>query len=60
MYRLFEEEARTAVEAGLTIPAMDYLLRCSHTFNVLNTRGAIGVNERVSYFSRMCDLATYR
>lgn len=57
IYRLSEAEARTAVEAGLSIPAMDYLLRCSHFFNLLDARGAIGVNERVSYFSRMRDLA---
>ncbi len=57
MYRLFEEEAKSAIAAGLVIPAHDYILRCSHTFNVLDARGAIGVTERASYFARMRDLA---
>ena len=57
MYRLFEEEAKAAIAAGLVIPAHDYVLRCSHTFNVLDARGAIGVTERASYFARMRDLA---
>jgi len=53
MYRLFEEEARTAVENGLVVPALDYLLRQSHTFNLLDTRGAVGVTERAGFFARM-------
>ena len=57
MYRLFEEEAKAAIAAGLVMPAHDYILRCSHTFNVLDARGAIGVTERASYFARMRDLA---
>ncbi len=57
MYRLFEAEARNALAAGLVIPAHDYVLRCSHTFNVLDARGAIGVTERASFFARMRDLA---
>jgi len=57
MYNLFEAEAKNALAAGLVIPAHDYVLRCSHTFNVLDARGAIGVTERASYFGRMRDLA---
>jgi glycyl-tRNA synthetase len=57
MYDLFEAEARSCLEAGLVIPAHDYILRCSHTFNVLDARGAIGVTERATYFRRMRDLA---
>ncbi len=57
MYDLFEAEARAALEAGLVIPAHDYVLRCSHTFNVLDARGAIGVTERAAFFARMRDLA---
>ena len=57
MYDLFEAEAKSAIAAGLVIPAHDYILRCSHTFNVLDARGAIGVTERASYFARMRDLA---
>jgi glycyl-tRNA synthetase len=57
MYDLFEAEAKNCLEAGLVIPAHDYILRCSHTFNVLDSRGAIGVTERATYFRRMRDLA---
>ncbi len=57
LYDLFEAEAQAAVEAGLVIPAHDYVLRCSHTFNVLDARGAIGVTERARYFARMRELA---
>ncbi len=56
MYNLYEAEARSCMERGLVIPAYDYILRCSHTFNVLDSRGAIGVTERASYFGRMRDL----
>jgi len=57
MYDLFEAEAKSCLGAGLVIPAHDYILRCSHTFNVLDSRGAIGVTERATYFRRMRDLA---
>ncbi|MDY7078224.1 MAG: glycine--tRNA ligase subunit beta [Chloroflexota bacterium] len=57
MYDLFEAEAQSCLEAGLVTPAHDYVLRCSHTFNLLDTRGAIGVTERATYFHRMRDLS---
>ncbi len=57
MYDLYEIECRDALAQGLVLPAYDYLLKCSHTFNVLDTRGAIGVTERQAYFGRMRDLA---
>ena len=57
MYDLFEAEAKALIAAGLVIPAHDYVLRCSHTFNLLDSRGAIGVTERAHYFARMRDLA---
>ncbi len=57
MYQLFDEEARSALASGLVLPAHDYLLRCSHTFNVLDARGAIGVTQRAQYFARMRDLS---
>lgn len=53
MYDLFEAEAKDLIAAGLVIPAHDYVLRCSHTFNLLDARGAIGVTERAHYFARM-------
>ncbi len=57
MYDLFEKEAEICISHNLVLPAHDYLLKCSHTFNVLDSRGAIGVTERQAYFGRMRDLA---
>ena len=57
MYDLFEAEANACLEQGLLIPAHDYVLKCSHTFNVLDTRGAIGVTERQAFFGRMRGMA---
>ena len=56
IYSLYEAEAKSCMERGLVIPAYDYILRCSHTFNILDARGAVGVTERASYFGRMRDL----
>ncbi|MCA9902284.1 MAG: glycine--tRNA ligase subunit beta, partial [Anaerolineae bacterium] len=55
-YDVYERESQRALEANLLAPAYDYILKCSHLFNVLDTRGAIGVTERASYFRRMRDM----
>ena len=52
-YNFYEAECLRCLEAGLVTPAHDYVLKCSHTFNILDTRGAIGVTERAGYFGRM-------
>jgi glycyl-tRNA synthetase len=57
MYDLFEGEAKNCLAHNLVIPAHDFVLRCSHTFNLLDSRGAIGVTERAYYFGRMRELA---
>lgn len=57
MFEEYEAEAISCLEAGLMLPAHDYVLKCSHTFNILDTRGAIGVTERAGLFGRMRDLA---
>jgi len=59
LYKLYEAEARACLghEPPLVIPAHDYVLKCSHTFNVLDARGAIGVTERAGYFAKMRDLS---
>ncbi|TEU09012.1 MAG: glycine--tRNA ligase subunit alpha, partial [Anaerolineales bacterium] len=57
LYNLYEAEAQNALERGLVIPAHDYVLKCSHAFNVLDARGAVGVTERARYFARMRDIA---
>ncbi|MDD5466533.1 MAG: glycine--tRNA ligase subunit beta [Anaerolineales bacterium] len=57
MFDLYVREAEACLEQELVLPAHDYVLKCSHTFNVLDTRGAIGVTERQAFFGRMRDLS---
>lgn len=57
MYELYASECNACLEQGLVLPAHDYVLKCSHTFNILDARGAIGVTERQGYFRRMRDMA---
>ncbi|WP_235030692.1 glycine--tRNA ligase subunit beta [Nonomuraea solani] len=54
--RLFEEyagEARRMLDARLPLPAHTYVLKCSHAFNVLDSRGAVSTTERAKSFARM-------
>ena len=57
MYDLYKAEAEACLAQGLVVPAHDYVLKCSHTFNVLDTRGAIGVTERQAFFGQIRELA---
>jgi glycyl-tRNA synthetase len=57
MYELFALEARACLDQNLVLPAHDYILKMSHTFNVLDTRGAVGVTERQAMFGQMRDLS---
>jgi len=52
-----ESEATRCLEAGLVIPAYECTLRCSHLFNVLDSRGAVSVTERVALIKRVRNLA---
>ena len=52
-----EAECRQLVELGLPLPAYDQVLKCSHTFNLLDARGAISVTERAAYIGRVRNLA---
>ena len=56
VYDTYEREVGRALEGDATISAYDYVLKCSHLFNVLDTRGAIGVTERAKYFRSMRDM----
>ncbi len=56
VYDTYEREYARALEGDALISAYDYVLKCSHLFNVLDTRGAIGVTERANYFRRMRDM----
>ena len=57
MYDLFSAEADACLAQGLLVPAHDYVLKSSHTFNILDARGAISVAERQAFFRRMRELA---
>jgi glycyl-tRNA synthetase len=57
VFERFEREAEACLAQGLVLPAHDYVLKCSHIFNTLDTRGAVGVTERQAFFRRMRDLA---
>jgi len=52
-----EAEAQRLVEAGLVLPAYEMVVKCSHTFNLLDARGAISVTERAAYIGRVRVLA---
>ncbi|XP_076949144.1 glycine--tRNA ligase, chloroplastic/mitochondrial 2-like [Bidens hawaiensis] len=56
-FDFFEAEARALLDLGLAIPAYDQLLKTSHAFNILDSRGFVGVTERARYFGRMRSLA---
>ncbi|UZN22608.1 glycine--tRNA ligase subunit alpha [bacterium 3DAC] len=53
----FEEEAHRLIDEGLVYPAYDYILKCSHVFNLLDARGALGYNERFNLILRMRSMA---
>jgi len=53
----FEREAERCLEARLPIPAYDYVLKCSHAFNMLDARGVISVTDRTGHIARVRDLA---
>ena len=53
----YEKEAKRILDEGLVLPAYDYVLKCSHVFNVLDSRGAISTTERMAYILRVRNLA---
>jgi glycyl-tRNA synthetase alpha chain len=52
----YEGECRRLIERGLPLPAYDFVLKCSHAFNLLDARGAISVTERAAYIGRVRNL----
>ncbi len=57
LFKAYEKEANTLLDKSLLLPAYDYTLKCSHTFNMLDARGAISVSERTRYIGRVRDLS---
>jgi glycyl-tRNA synthetase alpha chain len=52
-----EQECRLLLEERLPLPAYDQVLKCSHTFNLLDARGALSATERAAYIGRVRNLA---
>ncbi len=57
LFDMYEQESKRILEKERVFPAYEYCLKCSHTFNLLDARGAIGVDERTHYIQRVRALA---
>lgn len=57
-FKQFESECQNLIQKKLVWPAYDYCLKCSHTFNLLDARGAISITERTGYIARIRTLAS--
>jgi len=57
LFSLYKEEAENLVSKDLTFPALDYVLKCSHCFNLLDARGVISVTDRAQYIEKIRNLA---
>ncbi|MDF2571202.1 MAG: glyQ [Sporomusa sp.] len=57
LFDMYEKEAIRVIELGYVLPAYDYVLKCSHSFNLLGSRGAISVSERTGFIGRVRNLA---
>ncbi len=58
LFDLASKEAQNCMEAGIVLPAYDWVLKCSHTFNLLDARGVISKDERINYIARVRTLAS--
>mgnify|MGYP000907434683 FL=1 len=57
LFDMYEKETERVIATGIVQPAYDYALKCSHTFNLLDARGAISFTERQSFIARVRNLA---
>ena len=57
LFGIYEKEASRLLKNGEILPAYDYILKCSHSFNLLDARGAISVSERMAYILRIRKMA---
>jgi len=57
LFNKYESESIKIIQDNLVLPAYEYCLKCSHTFNLLDARGAISVTERTGYITRIRNLA---
>jgi glycyl-tRNA synthetase alpha chain len=57
LFNLYQKEAEQLMDKGLVLPGYDFVLKCSHTFNLLDARGVISVTERTRYIRQVRALA---
>ena len=57
LFEIYQIEANNLIEKKLTYPALDFVLKCSHTFNLLDARGVISVTDRAQYIEKIRKLA---
>ena len=57
LFEIYQDEANNLIEKKLTYPALDFVLKCSHTFNLLDARGVISVTDRAQYIEKIRKLA---
>ena len=57
LFDRYYELGERLLASGLTLPALDHCLKCSHAFNLLDASGSIGVTERAAYILRVRKLA---
>ena len=57
LFDLYQQEAEQLIAKGLVMPSLDYVLKCSHAFNMLDARGVISVTERTRYITKVRGLA---
>jgi len=57
LFSIYKEEAENLVSKNLTFPALDFVLKCSHCFNLLDARGVISVTDRAQYIEKIRNLA---
>ena len=57
LFERYEAEAKRLLNKGLAYPGYDYVLKCSHAFNLLDARGAISVTERQAFINRVRSLS---
>ena len=57
LFEIYQDEANSLIEKKLTFPALDFVLKCSHTFNLLDARGVISVTDRAQFIEKIRELA---
>lgn len=57
MFTAYEQEATKLIALGLVHPAYDYVLKCSHTFNLMDARGIVSATDRPGFLARIRNMA---